>query len=621
MCGIAGIMRFDGASPSVAVLDAMAAALGHRGPDGSGTWVDGAVGLAHTRLAIIDPAGSPQPLSSRDGHLHLVFNGEILNYRELRAGLRYPFQTSGDGEVILALHRSGTRQVPARLAGQFAYALHDRASTALTLVRDRLGILPLYWWAGTDRIVFASELRALAIGMPEPLAVDELAVVDHLTRRSVPSPHTLCRGVRKVRPGHELRIRADGAVAEEPYWQVPSAPASTVAPKEAVARVGAVLDRAVERNLVADVPVGAYLSGGLDSSLIVAMVRHQRGPDATIETFAAGFGAGAMDELPYARAVAQALGTVHHEVQVRPTDFEALWGPLTRHRGAPLSEPADVAVFRLAEAAREHVKVVLSGEGGDELFGGYPKYRWAKRTEMMGRVPASIRTPVLDVVQRALPSGATRSRVLLRAAAEPSAAERMDGWFAPFTSRDRRRLLGRADGYGQPEVLGRSRGDVIDRMLFTDCHAWLSDNLLERGDRMSMAASMELRPPMLDHELVELACALPNDVKVRSGVGKWVLREVGRQHLPAEIISRRKVGFSVPLDKWFRGHLEPMARDLLLGPDSFVSGLADRATITMLLDDHRRGRRDEAIRIWTLLGLEVWHGELVRGQVTSVDAA
>jgi asparagine synthase (glutamine-hydrolysing) len=621
MCGIAGIMRFDGAPPSAAALDAMATALGHRGPDGSGTWIDGAVGLAHTRLAIIDPAGSAQPLESRGGDLHLVVNGEILNYRELRAGLRYPFQTSGDGEVILALHSSDARGVPARLVGQFAYALHDRRTKTLTLVRDRLGILPLYWWAGPDRVVFASELAALAIGMPVPLAVDELAVVDHLTRRSVPSPHTLCLGVQKVRPGHELRIRADGAVEEVPYWHVPSVSSSTVAPQEAVARVGAALSRAVERNLVADVPVGAYLSGGLDSSLIVAMVRHQRGPDATIQTFAAGFGDHAADELPYARSVARALSTEHHEVQVRPTDFEALWAPLTRHRGAPLSEPADVAVFRLAETAREHVKVVLSGEGGDELFAGYPKYRWAKRTEMMGRVPASIRGPVLDFVQRSLPAGATRPRVLLRAAAERSAAERMDGWFAPFTSRDRRRLLGRSDGHGQPEVVQRADGDVIDRMLFADCHAWLSDNLLERGDRMTMAASVELRPPMLDHELVELACGLPHEVKVRAGVGKWALREVGRHLLPAEIVSRRKVGFSVPLDEWFRGHLEPMARDLLLGPDSFVSQLADRASITMLLDDHRRGRRDEAIRIWTLLGLEVWHGELVRGQAASVDAA
>jgi asparagine synthase (glutamine-hydrolysing) len=620
VCGIGGIVRLDGGRVPAAALQSMTAALGHRGPDGSGSWTEGPVGLVHTRLAIIDPAGSPQPLESASGDQHLVLNGEILNYRELRAGCRYPFRTSGDAEVVLALHSRGPARVPEQLTGQFAYALHDRQHGTVTLVRDRLGILPLYWWRGRDRIVFASELTALAAGMPEPLAVDEAAVVDHLTRRSVPAPHTLCAGVRKVLPGHQLRIGADGRTSEVPYWQLSAASGDPVGPGDAVERVADALEVAIRRNLVSDVPVGAYLSGGLDSSLVVALVRRLRGAGAPIETFAAGFGDPRMDELPYAREVAGALGTTHHEVRVGPQDLEQLWGFLTRRRGAPLSEPADVAVFRLAEEARRHVKVVLSGEGGDELFGGYPKYRWARRGEVVARIPSSVRTPVLDSLQRALPAGAGRARVALRALAEPSASARIDAWFAPFTSQERRLLLGRDDGHGQPAVAARAAGGIVERMLFTDCHGWLADNLLERGDRMSMAASLELRPPLLDHDLVELAASLPADLKIRDGQGKWVLRQVARRHLPAGIVARPKVGFRVPLDAWFRAKLEPMARDLLLGPDSFVTQLADRTCVTALLDGHRSGRRDEAIRIWTRLGLEVWHRELLRPS-RSVEAA
>ncbi len=609
MCGIGGIVHTDGGAPSLTVLEAMANALGHRGPDGSGCWIRGGVGLVHTRLAIIDPLGSQQPMTSADGLLHLVLNGEILNYRELRSTIRYPFRTAGDTEVLVALHaQNPAASVPLRLAGQFSYALHDERDSSTMLVRDRLGILPLYWWAGLGRVVFASELAALAVGLPVPLRVDERAVADQLTRRSVPAPHTLCTGVRKVRPGHRLRVEADGKICETRYWALPAEPPIRITPRQAVEQVGSALDAAVDRNLVADVPVGAYLSGGLDSSLVVSAVRRRRGPDAEVHTFAAGFGEPTLDELPFARAVAEHLGTTHHEVVVGPSDLEDLWGPLTKRRGAPLSEPADVAVFRLAETARRHVKVVLSGEGGDELFAGYPKYRWARTAEMASRAPAGL----LDVLQRSLPASATRPRVLLRAAAEPSLAARIDGWFAPFTSRDRRALLGRSEGYGQPDVVARARGDLIQRMLYTDCHSWLADNLLERGDRMSMAASLELRPPLLDHELVELACSLPTSVKVRGRQGKWVLRQLASRSLPAAIVSRPKAGFRVPLDRWFRHELEAMARDLLLGADSFVSQMAERSSIEALLDVHRRGRRDEAIRIWTLLGLEVWHRELVR---------
>jgi asparagine synthase (glutamine-hydrolysing) len=608
MCGIAGIVRFDGAPVDERVLRAMVDQLGHRGPDDRGQWIDGSVGFGHTRLSIIDVAGSPQPMASFDDRRHLTFNGEILNYRELRATLDYPFRTSGDTEVLLALHTAhGDAMVPL-LRGQFAFAMHDRDTRTVTLVRDQLGILPLYWYHDDSVLVFASEIRALVPGLPGALAVDETSIADYLARRAVPAPFTLFDGVRKLRPGHVLRVDETGSVSEEPYWQLPTDAPREVAPRVAVDQVATALERSVARNLVADVPVGAYLSGGLDSSLIVALIKAARDGQA-VDTFSAGFGDERFDELPFARTVSQALDTQHHEVHVSAGDFTTLWPQLTSHRGAPVSEPADVAVFRLAELARQHVKVVLSGEGSDELFGGYPKYRYARVAQALTAVPSRIRTPPLDLLQRALPARATRPRTMVRALSAADDDAVLEGWFAPFTTSERRNLLGRADGHGQRDVVERARGDIVRRMLYVDCHAWLADNLLERGDRMSMAASIELRPPFLDVDLVELAFGLPSSVKVRGGTGKWVVKEVARSYLPTEIVDRKKVGFRVPLDEWFREGLREMASDLLLGPNSFVGGIMDRDVIARLLTTHDRGRRNEEIRIWTLLSLEVWHRE------------
>ncbi|MEY2422448.1 MAG: hypothetical protein QOI95_2515 [Acidimicrobiaceae bacterium] len=608
MCGIAGIVRFDGAPVDRAALAEMVARLAHRGPDDRGVWIDESVGFGHTRLSIIDVAGSPQPMASFDDRRHLTFNGEILNYQELRRSLQYPFRTNGDTEVLLALHDALGDDMVALLRGQFAFAMHDRETGQVTLARDHLGILPLYWYHDDSLLAFASEISALLPALPHSPAVDELSVADYLARRAVPAPFTLFAGVRKLRPGHVLRVAADGSAVEAPYWSLPDPPTTDVDPGEAVDAVADALQRSVDRNLVADVPVGAYLSGGLDSSLIVAMVNAARDGQG-VATFSAGFGDERFDELPVARSVSELLGTEHHEVHVTADDFTALWPRLTRHRGAPVSEPADVAVFRLAELARQSVKVVLSGEGSDELFAGYPKYRFARLARPLAAIPTAVRAPALDGLQRALPARAARPRTMLRALAAGGDDAVLEAWFSPFTAPERRALLGRADGHGQLDVLTRARGDIVRRMLYVDCHAWLADNLLERGDRMSMAASLELRPPFLDVDLVELAFRLPSSVKVRNGTGKWVVKEVARRYLPPEIVDRRKVGFRVPLDSWFRAGLREMTNDLLLGSSSFVGQLMDRDVIGRLLSDHDRGRRNEEIRIWTLLSLEVWHRE------------
>ncbi|MGH9156154.1 MAG: asparagine synthase (glutamine-hydrolyzing) [Acidimicrobiales bacterium] len=612
MCGIVGVRRFDGKPVAESLLRDMSGLLAHRGPDGEGHWAAGSVGFGHRRLSIIDPTGSPQPMASVDRHCHLAFNGEIFNYRELRDATDYPFHTNGDTEVLLALFHLDAAGAPARLQGQFAYAAHDRRDDTLWLVRDRLGILPLYYYLDDSMLAFASEIKALVPALPAPLSVDELSLGDYLAQRSVPAPYTLFRGIHKLPQGHHLRVSADGTVSLRRYWSIPGFGDAPVEEATAVGALGGALQESVRACLVADVPVGAYLSGGVDSSLIVAITSALREGEP-VETFSAGFGDPRHDELPFAREVSELFGTHHHEVRVTANDFESLWRRLTWHRDAPVSEPADVAVFKLASLARRHVKVVLSGEGSDELFAGYPKYRFARLASAVDVVPPSLRPPLFGILERLLPGRAGQLRVAVRAMAAPDADERMQEWFAPFTRHERVRLLGGPQRYGQPDVLAAAEGDVVRRMLHLDCHGWLADNLLERGDRMSMAASLELRPPFLDHRVVELAFRLPTSVKIRDGRAKWVVKEVARRYLPDRIVDRRKVGFRVPLDDWFRGHLREMSSDLLLSPGSFVGGLLDRTAIRGLLDSHQSGRRNEEIRLWTLLCLEVWHEVFLRG--------
>jgi len=614
MCGISGVRHRDGAPVEPGMLRGMADRLRHRGPDGEGIWCQGPIGFGHRRLAIIDVAGSPQPMSA--GGVHVCFNGEIFNYAELRRELvedGYSFRSQGDTEVLLALYRTKGPDSVHRLDGQFAYAIYDESRAELWLFRDRIGILPLYYYCDSRRFVFASEIKAILAGLDVGGEVDPESVREYLAYRSVPPPHTLFRGIWKLPPGHRLCLGASGEPHVEPYWSLPRTfSASRPSPDDdAVERTSHALEQAVRSRLVADVPVGAYLSGGVDSSLIVALMRRARG-DAPIETFAAGFGDPRFDELAHARRVSELMGTRHTEVLVDAKDFGDLWHRLTWHRDAPISEPADVAIFRLASEARERVKVLLSGEGSDELFAGYPKYRFAGWAGLGEAVPNPLREPLFRIAERALPNSANRLRIMLRAMSARSEADRVQTWFAPFTAYERRALFPGPERETHREIWQRAEGDRLRRMLYFDCHTWLVDNLLERGDRMSMAASVESRPPFLDHHVVELAFSLPSSVKLRGESGKWVVKEVARRHLPGDIVDRAKVGFRVPLDRWFRTGLRDLARDLLLARDSFVGSQMDRRFVARLIASHETGRRDESLRIWTLLGLEVWYHVFLR---------
>ena len=618
MCGIAGVRRFDGVVIPDAQLLAMGEQLRHRGPDESAIWSDLEIGLSHTRLSIIDIANSHQPMHSVDGRWDLVFNGEIFNYRQLRPDLDYPFGTDGDTEVVLAGLVTAGIDFVTRLRGQFAFAAHDRTTGTTHLVRDRLGILPLYYRLERNALVFASEIKAINAALPGSPQVDMASLEAYLTGNAVPAPHTLFEGIQKLKPGCRAEIDQAGRLFITRYWSPPPVDTRLAwTDSAAISAVDSAVRDAVQAALVADVPVGSYLSGGVDSSLIAAVMKDLRGV-APVKTFAAGFGDPRNDELPWARRVSEHLGTEHHEVHVRSDDFEDLWPKLTWQRDAPMSQPADIAVFRLAQQAREHVTVVLSGEGADELFGGYTKYRFAQLLAMMDWVPGELRSMIARWADTRLVSSA-RARSAVRVVGAASDVQRFQSWFEPFTKSEREELLG-----GPPSrasTIESSNGiNVVDRMLRYDLASWLSDNLLERGDRMSMAASLELRPPLLDHRLVELAFTLPSSLKVRGRSTKWVLKEVARRYLPNEVVDRRKVGFRVPLDGWFRTDLRDSMWDRLTGTDSFVGQTFNRKAVTDLLKRHGTGRFSEEARIWTLMSLEVWHETLIRGRRPSLYA-
>jgi asparagine synthase (glutamine-hydrolysing) len=617
VCGICGIYDFSGSRPAeTALLERMTASLLHRGPDGGGVHVDGPAGLAARRLAIIDLAHGDQPMVNAAGDICVVQNGEILNHRLLRAGLERDgvrLRTASDTEVLLHLYvRDGPRFVE-QLRGMFALALWDRRERRLLLARDRFGIKPLYYELRDGRISFASELKALLRQPDFSREIDCDALHSFLAFNSIPAPLTIFAAARKLPPGHLLTCSPAG-VALERFARPAPAPEGRLRDEHApvlAAELRERLDESVRAHLLADVPVGVLLSGGVDSSVLTALAA-QRSTDR-LATFSIGFRERSFNELELARAVARRYGTDHHELVVSP-QISDLLPKLVAAFDEPFADSSAIPTYLVSELASEHVKVVLCGEGGDELFGGYETYAAdllalrigpaaARLAPLAARLPSSSRRVSLDY----------RANRFTRAANLPP-LERHHGWKEIFSAPQRAELL-RGDWHNpdfDPLAGWRRRfaetGDapLLARLQDVDLGIYLADDLLVKTDRMSMTHGLEARVPYLDPVVAELALALPTNMKVRGLSKKRLLRRAARPLVPARVLSARKRGFSIPAAAWLRGELQPFARELLAPERVRAQGYFEPQFVTGLLEDHVERRADNSRQLWGLMCFLLW---------------
>ncbi|HET8579225.1 MAG TPA: asparagine synthase (glutamine-hydrolyzing) [Methylomirabilota bacterium] len=616
MCGIAGIADVTGHPVDRALLEAMTAVQAHRGPDGKAVVCRGPVGFGHLRLAIIDLATGDQPMASDDGRIWIVFNGEIYNFRELRreleaAGAR--FRTQSDTEVILRAYEAHGPACVSRLRGMFAFAILDERARRLLLARDRVGIKPLvYSWDGR-RLLFASEIKGILEDESVARELDRDAVAEYLTYHYVPAPRTILSSIRKLPPASTLVLSLDGGTPEiSRYWHLSFAPESRVREDEWTERLQAELADAVRSHMVSDVPIGAFLSGGMDSSSVVALMAEAS--PSPIRTFSIGFDEADFDELSFARQVASRYGTDHYELVVKPSVLDVL-PKLAWHLDEPFADSSAIPTYYVAKITREHVTVSLSGDGGDENFAGYRRYARARAlAARMDRHPARLGRPLLRLAARLLPVGAPGQAYagLLGAGALERYA-RLITYERPETLRevladDWADAATRVSAAACFERLAAEAGtaDPVSALQHIDIQTYLPDDILAKVDRTSMAVSLEARVPLLDHRLMEFLATIPSSLKLREGSGKYLLKRAMASRLPPAILARRKMGFGVPLAAWFRAELREMTHDLLLAPRTRQRGIFRPSWVEWLLRTHEAGRRDCSARLWALLCFELW---------------
>jgi asparagine synthase (glutamine-hydrolysing) len=616
MCGFLGVFDPRGGPIEPEPITEAAGRLAHRGPDDGGFLARDGVALAFRRLAIVDVAGGAQPMSNEDGSVWIAYNGEVYNHAELRRELQsrgHVYRTRSDTESIVHGYEEWGDDVVTRLRGMFAFALWDGRRRRLLVARDRLGIKPVYWTRVDGRFACASEIKALLALPGVRRAVREDALVEHITLRYTAAPDTLFEGIHKLEPGHVLVADAED-VRPRRYWHVDWEPKLEIGEPEALAELERRLTESVKLRLMSEVPLGALLSGGVDSSLIVSIMSGLL--ERPVQTFSVGFDEpGPYSELPHARVVAEHCRTEHREIMVGAADLLRELPRLVWHQDEPVSEPAAIPTYLVSRLARDTVTVVLTGEGGDELFAGYPKHAAEPLARALAALPGPLRALAVDGASDRLPFGFRKLQVVARSARFRAEPERLAAWFAGFTGDERTRLLTpalRARETAAARAFAAALGDSgarrpLDRMLAADLRLWLADDLLMKMDKMSMAASIEARVPLLDHPLVEWAARLPDRYKVRGWTGKVLLKGLARRRLPASVIDRPKVGFTVPLSPWFRGPLRELVADTLLSPTCLGRGYFVPAALRRYVEDHLEGRRDRARELWTLLTLELWH--------------
>lgn len=611
MCGIAGIFSTGARGVHPSEIQAMCNAMLHRGPDDAGYYLHERAGLGMRRLSIIDLKTGHQPVQNEDGSLRVVLNGEIYNYRELRDDLEHRghrFYTATDTETLVHLYEEFGEACVTRLRGMFAFAIWDERKMSMFLARDRLGIKPLYYTEAGDRLLFASELKAL-LQLPDVRRELNWSSVNHLfTSLSTPGSESIIAGVHKLPPGHTLSLDLDGRRRLARYWDVQFEPDYTHGEEYFAERLRELMEESVELHLVSDVPLGAFLSGGLDSSSVVAFMAHRS--ERPVKTFSIGFDEPRYDETAAARRVAQQFGTEHTELILKPRVDEII-EDIVWHLDEPFGDSSAIPTYMVSKLAAEEVKVVLSGDGGDELFAGYDKYRVESRERLYEYAPAPLRH-VLGLIGSALPEGA-KGRNFLRHLALSGPARYLDAstLYKPDQKRrlfkpDPAMLMAAHDPWNDARTFLENTGaDWLSAAQHWDLKSYLPLDILTKVDRMSMAHSLEARVPLLDHVLVEFAATIPPEYRLRNGESKSIFKRAMRGILPDEIIDKPKQGFAVPLGSWFRGQLSGFIRDLLLSETCRKRGVFDCRYVEQLLGMHERGR-DLGLQLWTLISFELW---------------
>jgi len=633
MCGIAGIVMFDpSARADEARVARMCDAIRHRGPDDAGVWSHGPVALGHRRLSIVDVASGHQPMANEDGASWITFNGEIYNHLDLRPSLEaagHRYRTRCDTETILHLYEEHGDACLDRLQGMFAFAIWDGVRKRLLLARDRLGIKPLYYALLPDRLLFASEIKAILAAGDLRAEIEPNVLPEFLANRYVAGDQTFFRGIRKLLPGRALTWSRGDGVAERRYWSPPP-PAlddGRASLDERAAELRDRLEATVRSHLMSDVPLGLFLSGGLDSSGIAALMAPLA--DRAIRTFSVGFDDPEANELYFARRVAEAVGADHSEIVVSAAEFFDALPTLVWHEDEPLAFTSSVPLYFVSRLAQRSVKVVLTGEGADELFLGYNWYRVTAWNDRLGRLYGRLTPQVLRRVVRdsigALPTGLNRYARRSFLALEPGLRSLRYENFAVFQEAERRELL-LDGGSGLPRdpfetqlrLAAQAGGGVLEAMTYADLQSYLVE-LLMKQDQMSMAASIESRVPFLDHRLVEHALSIPSRYKLSARGTKLVLRRALENLVPREVLSRAKMGFPVPISRWLRAEFSSVLDDLVLAPRVTSRGIFEPRALRRMVAEHRAGTRDHGDRLWLLVNLEIWFRLFIDGEAPAAQ--
>lgn len=638
MCGIVGIINFNGLTINPKLLQSMCDAQKHRGPDDEGYFIHENVGLGHRRLAIIDLESGHQPIHNEDETIWIVFNGEIYNFQELRKQLvqcGHRFYTNTDTEAIVHAYEQYGEQCVTHLRGMFAFAIWDGNQQKLLLARDRVGKKPLLYSHSNGRFVFASEFQAILQDSSISREVDLVAIDRYLTHTYVPAPLTAFKAIKKLPPGHIL-VYQEGQIRIERYWQLSFENKIQIDEEEAAERIMALLTEAVKLRLISDVPLGVFLSGGIDSSAVVGLMSQLS--DKPVKTFSIGFEEHQFNELDYARIIAQRFGTEHHEFIVKPQALEVL-PILVRHYGEPYADSSAIPTFYVSQLTRQHVTVALNGDGGDEAFAGYPRYLGLRTAANYSALPKFLRNGLIQPLSYLLPDwgGIGQIKRFIQFASLPTPGPSKGGglrreelhlhWLSAFRPGLKAELY--SEEFRQSLIVGglklqanssdwwaqmyreTTAQDTVDAALYVDILSYLPFDLLVKVDITSMANSLEARSPFLDHKLLEFSASLPSHFKLRGKTLKYILKQALDGFIPNENIHRKKMGFGVPVGRWFRGELRDFLVDVVLSKRALKRCYFNPTTLNRLVFAHINGKQDYSHQMWTLLMLELWHRDFI----------